>query len=263
MNKKKYISHMTWLEIQKIVDTKPTVLIPIGTVETQNLHNPTGYDYLIAERLSEEVAEKSNSIITPVLPFGYSDNFFGFPGTISLRASTLELVIEDITVSLIKTGFDHFLFINNHAPNKPFLNLALNKIRNEYGIISTSVWPTALARHFAKELFENPKEVLTHGNEPSTSLLKYLCPELIREDLSKENYMDKKYQNFKLLSSKDLEHQGQAVSINLRLKDIDKQGGWGNPKGDKEKGKVMFTKMVDYIVTFIDRYNNLRTNIGK
>lgn len=260
---KKYISHMTWVEVKKAVSKKPTVLIPIGTVETQNLHNPTGYDSLVAQRLAEEVAERSNSIITPVLPFGYSDTFIGFPGTITLRANVLELVLEDIVVSLIKTGFDHFLFINNHAPNKPFLNVALSKIRDEYGIIATSVWPTALARHFAKELFDNAKEVLVHGNEPSTSLLAYLYPSFIREDLSKENYMNKNFQNFNLLSLMDLEHQGQAVSINLRLKDIDQQGGWGNPKGDRKKGKVMFLKMVDFIVSFIEKYNNFKTNIGK
>ena len=256
-----YLSHMSWLEIGEAVEKKPVILIPVGSTEAQNFHNPTGYDYLIAQRLAEESAKRSNALVGPVIPFGYSEIFRKFLGTITLRPETLRMVFEDIADSLMRTGFDHLLFINNHEPNNAPLGYALDSIREKFGIACCSMWPTALARNFAQDLFEKPGEVLTHGNEPSTSLLKYLYPHLIRTDLIKNCSKPDKLQNFKLASALAFEHQGQKVPVFLRVSDVSKQGGWGKIEGSTEKGKIMFERMTDFIVTFIKRYSDFNTHI--
>ena len=261
--KKIYLSHMSWPEVKKSVEENPVILIPIGSTETQNLHNPTGYDYLIAQRLAEESAKVAHALICPVLPFGYSEIFKKFPGTITLRPETLRMVLEDIASSLVETGFDHLLFINNHEPNHAPLGYALDQIRKNYGIVCASMWPTTIARNFSQDLFEKPTEVLNHGNEPSTSLLKYLYPELIRTDLIKFYSKPDKLQNFDLASPLSLSHQGQNVPIFLQLSDVSKQGGWGKIEGSAEKGKIMFERMTDFITSFIKKYRDFNTNIGK
>jgi len=261
--KKIYLSHMSWPEVKKSVEENPVILIPIGSTETQNLHNPTGSDYLIAQRLAEEGAKVANALICPVLPFGYSEIFKKFPGTITLRPETLRMVLEDIASSLIRTGFDHLLFINNHEPNHAPLGHALDQIRENYGIVCASMWPSTLARNFAQDLFEKPAEVLNHGNEPSTSLLKYLYPELIRTDLIKSCSKPVKLQNFDLVPHQSLYHQGQNVPIFLQVSDVSKQGGWGKIEGSAEKGKIMFERMTDFITSFIKKYRDFNTNIDK
>ncbi len=259
--KKVYLSHMAWPEVQDIVNKRPTVLIPVGSNEAQNLHNPTGYDAFVAQRLVEEAAKKCNAVIAPVQPYGYSDIFVEFPGTITLRPETLEAVFVDIAKSLIKSGFDHMLFVNNHDPNHVPLSNAINKVRDECGITCASIWPTTLARSFAQDLFDNANEVLVHGNEPSTSLMKYLYPDLIRMDLAKSQPKPSKFQNFELASPSNLSHQGQKVPIFLRVHDVAPQGGWGDPKGDVEAGKVMFERMVDFVASFVEKYNDLDTKV--
>jgi len=254
---------MTWVEVKEIVKKRPTVLIPVGTTEAQNLHNPMGCDYLIAQRLAEAAADKCNAVIAPVMPYGYSDSFVNFPGTITLKPETLQAVFEDIIRSLIKTGFDHLFFINNHASNHVPLSNAASKLRDETGIVCASIQPSNLARNFAQDIFENANKVLVHGDEPSTSLIKYLYPEMMRMDLAKEAPKPQKFQNFELVSAKTLEHEGQKVPIFLRVGDVAKQGGWGNPSGNSEKGKIMFDRMVEFLITFVARYNEMNTHIDQ
>jgi len=258
-----YLSHMSWPEVKEAVKKNPVILIPVGSTETQNLHNPTGYDYLIAQRLAEESAKKSNALVSPVLPFGYSEIFKKYPGTITLRPETLSMVFEDISDSLIRTGFSHLLFINNHEPNHVPLGHALDRIREKYGIVCSSMWPTTLTRNFAQDLFDKPEEVLNHGNEPAISLLKYLYPQLIRSDLIKSCSKPDKLQNFNLASPLAFDHQGQKVPIFLRMSDVSKQGGWGKIEGSAEKGKIMFERMTDFIASFVEKYRDFNTYIGK
>jgi len=261
--KKILLSHMTWLEIEKIVKKKVVVLIPVGSVEAQNTHNPIGYDYLLAESLAMKAAQNCNAIVTPTINFGYSERFIGFPGVISLKPSTLQAIFEDVLYSLVKTGFDHFLFINGHEPNKTPLLYAASRIRDTFGIIFTTIWPTELARNFGKELFENAKEVFMHGNEPSTSILKYLFPELVRIEQIEKSPLpnDNEFKNFKLSSPTTLSHEGQKVPIFLRLKDISRTGGWGEPSGDSKKGEIIFNKMVDFLISFVKKYQEMNTHI--
>ena len=260
--KKVTLSHMTWPEVREAAKANPTILIPVGSTETQNLHNPTGYDYLVAQRLAEEAAERCHALVTPVMPFGYSDIFIGFPGTITFRPETLQAVFEDIARSLIRTGFDHLLFINNHEPNHALLGDALSRIREEFGIVCASVWPTTLARNFAQDIFEKPAEVLVHGNEPSTSLLSYLYPEMMRMDLAQDAEPPAEFNGFPLASPTTLAHEGQRVPIFLRVADAAPQGGWGHPRGDAEKGRLMFDRMVDFIATFVGKYNQISTRVS-
>jgi len=259
--KKIYLSQMSWPEVKEVVDKEPVILIPIGSTETQNLHNPTGYDYFIAQRLAEETAKKSNALVSPVLPFGYSEIFRSYPGTITLRPETLRMVFEDIADSLIRMGFTRLLFINNHEPNHAPLGHALDRIREKHGIVCASMWPTTLARDFAQDVFENPAAVLNHGNEPSTSLLKYLYPELVNTDLIKSSSKPDKLQNFELASPSALYHEGERVPIFLRVSDVTEQGGWGEIKGSAEQGKIIFDRMVDFVASFVEKYRDFDTHM--
>jgi len=257
--KKINLSYMTWLEVKEIIKQRPTILIPIGSTEAQNLHNPTGYDYLIAERLAESVAQKCNAVMLPTIPFGYSHVFADFPGTILLRPETLRFIFEDIIKSLNRSGFDHLLFLNNHQPNHQPLTEVIYKLKEKYKILYTSIFPSRLAKSFFQDLFPNAKKVLNHGNEPSTSLIRYLYPELQRLDLFKTTKRPSHYKNFKLNPISSFEYQGEEIYAFLNMSDISKEGGWSNSKGDVEIGKTIFNKMVNFIVSFVCEFN--KTNI--
>lgn len=75
----------------------------MGSTEQQGIHSLTG-DYLAAEAIAKRVAEKAGAYYVPVIPFGCSEYFRCFPGTISLRPSTVEAVITDVVESLTEHG---------------------------------------------------------------------------------------------------------------------------------------------------------------
>lgn len=257
--RKTYLSEMTWPEVKEIVDEDPVILVPLGTTEAQCRHNPIGYDYFVAQRLSEEAAKRSNALVLPVVPFGESEIFRDFPGTIVLRPSTLENLLFDIVDSLLRHGFKHIVFVNNHDPNKPVLSYALTRIREKYGYVFPSLWPTELARLFANDLFSNPKDVLMHGNEPSTSLCQYLCPDLLRMDLAVESPKPSELGYLGTLmysSSNTLSFQGKKSHFHIRVSDVSSSGGYGKPSGDGEIGKKIFNQLVDYLVGFVEEFRN-------
>ena len=104
--------HMTWKEIEEVFKNDPVVIIPMGSTEQQGIHSLTG-DYLAAEAIAKRVAEKAGAYYVPVIPFGCSEYFRCFPGTISLRPSTVEAVITDVVESLTEHGITKIFFISN------------------------------------------------------------------------------------------------------------------------------------------------------
>lgn len=254
------ISEMSWVEFQEALKDNPVVLIPMGTCECQNWHNLMGYDFFVADRLAYEVARRTKSLVVPTLPFGYSEQFMNYPGTITLRPESLMNVVEDILDSLIRVGCDHFLFIDNHMPNHAFTEAAARKIKRKYRITCASLWPTAIARHFAKDLFENPKDVLVHGAEPGTSLMQYLQPENIRMDLAERTDLPGQLNGIKLESATKFHYEGLTIDFYLNMDEVSKGGGFGDPnQGDREKGQIIFECMVDYVSKFVLEYKNVNT----
>ena len=146
--------HMTWKEIEEVFKNDPVVIIPMGSTEQQGIHSLTG-DYLAAEAIAKRVAEKAGAYYVPVIPFGCSEYFRCFPGTISLRPSTVE-AIEDVA----------------------------RKLRREKGIVCFSIdlWQ-GLTPEAKKEIYGEGPDSSGHGGDPLTSVMLYLYPEDMRMDL--------------------------------------------------------------------------------
>ncbi|MFW6116629.1 MAG: creatininase family protein, partial [bacterium] len=127
------IAMMTFAEFQELAKGNPPVLIPMGSVEEHGPQNPMG-DYVLAEKIAHMVCERTGCILTPSIPFSYSEYFRKFPGTTTLRPETLFYLAEDVCNSLIYHGLDHLIFFNGHRGNNPILEHLGRKIRAEKGI---------------------------------------------------------------------------------------------------------------------------------
>lgn len=264
--KKVCMAHMTWVEIRDLIKEKhPAVIVPIGTTETQGRHNPTGYDHIVAEHVARKAAEKCNAVVAPTINFGYSELFYEFPGTITLQPETLQNLIYDVTTSLIRMGFDHVVFMNNHDPNQPILGHTMQRIRKEFGLAMPSLWPTNMARTFGQELFPDAKRVLIHGNEPSTSLCMTICPENVRMDLAVESPTTYgALGSIPFAASQALMFRGMRVPFFARVSDVSETGGYGNPNAaDAKIGQEIVDRMVDYTAAFVDEFLKCDNRLGK
>ena len=86
--KKNKLYMMTWKEAKEAFDNDPVILIPMGSMEVHGPHSVVG-DYIATEKIGEAAAEKTGAYILPITPFGCSEYFRDFPGTISISPNTL------------------------------------------------------------------------------------------------------------------------------------------------------------------------------
>jgi len=118
------ISKLTTLEVEDYVKNKLSeigiapIIIPIGSTEQ---HGPTGLigtDWLNPSAIAKSVCEECAVLFGPQIQIGMSLHHCNFPGSVSLRPSTLVSVICDVVSSLRQSSnFTHFFFVNGHGGN--------------------------------------------------------------------------------------------------------------------------------------------------
>lgn len=235
---------MTWKEIEEAFAQDPVVLIPMGSTEQQGIHSLTG-DYLAAEEIAKRTAEASGAYYIPVIPFGCSEYFRCFPGTISLRPSTVEAVITDVVQSLTEHGVTKLFFINGHAGNTPTIEDVARKLRREKGLacFSIDLWQ-GLTDAAKKEIY-GEKDSSGHGGDPLTSVMMYLFPECMRMDLLGPVENIKEYKGVPVTGLKKGMVAGVPFNVYMDMSDMTKQGVMGDPfASSAERGK----KIVDHLV---------------
>jgi len=110
------LSSLNWMDVEKYLTTDNRCVFPIGSTE-QHAYLSLSTDSILAERISLEAAEPLNIPVLPVLNYGYTPSFMAYPGTITLSAETLRMVIKDVLDSLILHGFRKILIVNGHGGN--------------------------------------------------------------------------------------------------------------------------------------------------
>ncbi|MCC6470956.1 MAG: creatininase family protein [Alphaproteobacteria bacterium] len=121
-----------WPEVEEYLKTRGEIIVPIGSTEQ---HGPTGLigtDALTAEMVAEGVGAATGTLVGPVINVGMAVHHTQFPGTITLRPSTMIAYIQDYVNTLAGYGFQRFFFINGHGGNVATTNAAFYEIYAGY-----------------------------------------------------------------------------------------------------------------------------------
>jgi creatinine amidohydrolase len=107
----------TWPEVEAYLARSKGALIPIGATEQHGPMGLIGTDAICAEEVARGAGEAAGVLVGPTISVGMSHHHMEFPGSMTLKPSTLILVIRDYVLSLVDHGLERFVFVNGHGGN--------------------------------------------------------------------------------------------------------------------------------------------------
>jgi creatinine amidohydrolase len=122
------LENSTWREVEAYLNRSTGIIVPIGSIEQ---HGPNGLiatDAVCAEAVAAAAGDVADALVGPTIRFGVAPFNLHFPGTISVRATTLMALVEDYVGSLAGQGFDHFYFLNGHGGNVGAVRAAFHDV---------------------------------------------------------------------------------------------------------------------------------------
>lgn len=139
----------TWPEIEAYLGQSQTIVIPIGSNEQ---HGPTGLlgtDWLCPEIIAHRAEQLDPGVLVgPTFNVGMAQHHLAFPGTISLRPSTMMLALRDWVQSLVNSGFRTIYFLNGHGGNTATIEAAFSEIYADASFQDRPLGFTLILRHW-------------------------------------------------------------------------------------------------------------------
>jgi len=118
----------TWQEVETYLEHSTGIVIPIGSTEQHGPNGLIGTDTICPTKIAAGMADIENIMIAPAISYGMSQHHMAFPGTVTLKSSTLIRVVCDVVTSLHQHGFTRFYFLNGHGGNIAPVTSAFSEI---------------------------------------------------------------------------------------------------------------------------------------
>ena len=213
--------------LRKTISSKKQVaIIPVGSIEQHGPHLPISTDSDIVTEIAKKISEKKGYLLLPTLNYGVSYEHAPF-FNLSIRESTLRLVLTDLCSSLLSNNIKKVFIINGHHGNlKPIKNLdvKLKEIsKNKLQVFPLSYW------HFMEREFD-------HAGFVETSLMLAISKN-VKMKLAKKGL------NTDGMTKQQIVKIGKLA--NQSFPKATKNGIWGDPtKATKKEGQVILAEIV-------------------
>lgn len=181
------LQQATWPDVESYLEHSDGVVIPIGSTEQHGPNGLIGTDAICPEVIAGGMAEHG-ILVVPTLSIGMAQHHLAFPGSITLRPSTLMAIIGDVVGSLAAQGFRRFYFLNGHGGNIATVHAAFGEIWSEYSLageasglkLKLANWFAGRrVRQLAAELFGDAEG--SHATPSEVSLTWHAYPEAARD----------------------------------------------------------------------------------
>lgn len=170
------------------VSAASAAVLPVGSFEQHGPHLPLVTDTLIAGSIASAIVERHPTLLLPPIAIACSHEHAAFPGTVSISASTLAAVIDDVLASLRAQGIDRVMLVNGHGGNYVLSNITQQ----------TNLGPTRLALFPARADWDDAREAAgmtttphedMHAGELETSILLATFPGYLRDGWQHDDHV--------------------------------------------------------------------------
>ena len=209
-------------EFRKLIKSKkPTIIIPVGSIEQHGAHLPISTDSDIVTEIASRLAKKCGFIVLPTISYGVSlehEPLFN----LSLKENNLRKILDDIIVSLNKNHIKEIIILNGHHGNLRTIDSVIADVKK---VSKLSYW------HFMKHKFD-------HAGFVETSIMLAISDKVkmkkAKKGLLTNGMNEKEIQRINKLSMQ----QGGFAKVA-------KNGVWGDPTGaTKKDGKKFLAEIV-------------------
>ncbi|PMR72188.1 creatininase family protein [Halomonas heilongjiangensis] len=182
------LQHATWPEVEAYLQRATGIIVPIGSTEQHGPNGLVGTDAICPEAIAWALGERHGVLVGPTQAIGMAQHHLAFPGSLTLRPSTLIAVLRDTIVSLARHGFTHVFFLNGHGGNIATVNAAFAEVQAERSLEGRSgELELALFNWFAGRRGRELAESLygdaegSHATASEVSLSWFARPEAVKQ----------------------------------------------------------------------------------
>lgn len=245
-----YWGDYTTYELEEFVKSNPVVLIPVGAYEQHGPHLALNTDKLIAEKICEEIAKRSEipCAALPAVWVGISEHHMKFCGSLTLQHATMSSLIFDLADGLARSGIRKVLAINSHGGNMVAVNEGLARAAVKYGGTFALLTYWNLVSKEIAEARHSEFGGISHACEMETSLQLYLQSENVRLDKlpPANNIKGSSYWSPAMFAS-------NKISLYVPYDQLSKLGHIGDPrKATAEFGKAVFEAVVEKSLKLVE-----------
>lgn len=169
---------LTSEELRPFIAQKALIIMGIGTIEEHGAHLPTGTDWFITQRFTDDLAAylKEHSqvpfLTLPAIWTGYSATLMqAWPGTIRMATRTVMDMVRQIVGSLCEMGFDKFLILNGHGHHAELLRVVAREVADDHGVFPAVTNFLSLGAREYNAARTGPAGTSIHGGEDETSVM--------------------------------------------------------------------------------------------
>lgn len=190
----RFFPYLTWQEIATMPNRDQVVIIqPLGAIEQHGYHLPLIVDSAISQGVLGEALKLLSPEIPayalPTLYYGKSNEHDGFPGTISLSASTLFSLLTEVSQSIYQAGFRKLILMNSHGGQPQIMEIIARDLHQQYPDLAIFPFFTWHVPNITNELLTPTEQELgIHAGDAETSLILSLLPEQVKMDLAVREY---------------------------------------------------------------------------
>jgi len=184
-------AYLNWKTVDALPRESTLLILPTAAIEQHGHHLPLATDTLLnnlmlGHALKILPAELSVYALPPV-HYGKSNEHIGFPGTLSVSASTFMAVLRDLGSSLAQARFQKLVLYNTHGGNTALIDVMARDLRAEFGLRTFALHGSGGISF--EGLSPQEKAYGFHAGEVETALLLASSPELVDISAYTVNYI--------------------------------------------------------------------------